>query len=101
MVKYLLFLTLLLPIYCTAQFNITGRVLNQADTKPVADASVFLSNTSIGAKSAANGTFNLQNLKPGKYTLVISIIGFDTYSQAITVSNNDINLNEVLIFPKT
>ena len=66
---------ILLPLGCFAQFTISGRILNQADTKPVANASVFLSNSTIGAKTSVDGSFILHNVKPGKST-VISIIGF-------------------------
>ncbi len=100
-IKILTFLILLLPIGCFAQFAISGRVLNQADTKPVADASVFISNTSIGDKTASDGTFTLENAKPGTYTLAISIVGFETYNATVIVGNSNINLHDITIFPKT
>ena len=37
---------------------------------------------------------------PGKYQLVISIIGFDTYSQAITISNSNVSLPDIGVFSK-
>ena len=79
---------------------LSGRVLNQADTKPIANASVFLNNTTIGDKTANNGTFILRNLKPGKYSLVVSIIGFDTYDQTVTINNKDIVLPDISVSPK-
>ncbi len=92
---------ILLPLCSLAQYTITGRVLNQADTKPVADASVFLSNTATGNKTARDGTFTLENARPGKYKLVISIVGFETYSETLTVGNSNVNLHDITIFPKT
>jgi hypothetical protein len=92
---------ILLPFCSFAQYTIIGRVLNQADTKPVANASVFLSNTATGNKTAGNGTFTLENAKPGKYKLVISIVGFETYSETLIVGNSGINLHDITIFPKT
>ncbi|GAC1556842.1 MAG: hypothetical protein NVS3B13_19230 [Mucilaginibacter sp.] len=69
---YLLLLIagILQPFYSLAQFTISGRILNQADTRPLSNASVFLSNATIGDKTAINGSFLLQNVKPGKYDLV-------------------------------
>jgi hypothetical protein len=101
MFKTLIFLIILLPASCFAQYTITGRVLNQADTKPVADASVFLNNATIGSKTVANGTFTLQRVKPGKYELVISIVGYENYSQEVTINNSNITLPDITIFPKT
>ncbi len=96
----LIFFILLFPLCCSAQFSISGRVLNQPDKKPVADASVFLSNSSVGAKTANDGTFILSNVKSGKYQLIISIIGFETYSQTITVNDSKMALGDIEILPK-
>lgn len=94
-------LLFLLPFSCFAQLTISGKIINQADTKPVANASVFLSNASVGSKTDNDGTFTLRNAKPGKYDLVISIIGFETYNQSVIVDNVDIILPSITIFPKT
>jgi hypothetical protein len=98
--KTIIFFICLLPVTCMAQFTITGRVLNQADTKPVALASVFLSNATVGDKTTNDGTFTLRNVKPGKYNIVVSVIGFEAYTQTILVNNN-IALPDIIIFPKT
>jgi hypothetical protein len=84
-----------------AQAIISGRVLNRGDKKPVADASVFLSNATIGSKTADDGTFTLRNVKPGKYELVVSIIGFETYRQTVIINNNKLSLNNIEMSPKT
>jgi len=97
---YALFI-LLLPLSCFAQFTISGRILNQADTKPVANASVFLSNSSVGDKTTNGGTFILQNIKPGKYELIVSIVGFEAFHQTVMIINSNINLHDITIFPKT
>jgi len=98
---FLVLIINILPIYCLAQSTISGRVLNQADTKPVANASIFLNNATIGDKSANDGTFTLHNVKPGKYDLVVSIIGFEIYNQSITVNNSNMILPDITIFPKS
>ncbi|MDP9081394.1 MAG: carboxypeptidase-like regulatory domain-containing protein [Bacteroidota bacterium] len=92
---------ILLSLCCFAQYSITGRVISQADTKTVAIAGVFLSNATIGSHTAADGTFTLRDVKPGKYDLVISVVGFDTYLQPVTVTNNNIDLQTITIFTKS
>ena len=81
--------------------NITGRVLNGSNKEPVTDASVFLSNATIGGKTAGDGTFILHNVKPGKYNLVISSIGFETVNEALDVDNNNIILPDIMVSAKT
>lgn len=101
MSKYLILFIALFPILGYGQFTVSGRILNQADTKPLANASVFLSNTTIGAKTSADGKFELTGVMPGKYTLVVSTVGFETHNQSITITGADVTSADVLMFPKT
>jgi hypothetical protein len=79
---------------------VQGRVLNTADQKPISNVNVFLSNATIGDKTAMDGSFKLTNVSPGKYDLVVSIVGFKTYSTSLTVDSKDIKLPDILISPK-
>ncbi|HTE02355.1 MAG TPA: carboxypeptidase regulatory-like domain-containing protein [Mucilaginibacter sp.] len=97
----ILFFFVVLPFGCLAQSIVSGRVLNNADKNPVANASVFLNNASVGNKTDSDGTFILSNVKPGKYELVVSIIGFEAYRQTIMVNNQAITLPAIEITPKT
>lgn len=90
--RYLFFLLLAISLNCFGQTTITGKVLNSADKKPVANVNVFLSNSVVGDKTSQDGTFSLQNVKPGKYELVVSMVGFQTLRKSIHV-------NEKLILP--
>jgi hypothetical protein len=99
--KFLIFFIVLLPLECFSQTNISGKILNRADSKPVPDANVFLSNATIGTKTASDGTFTLHNIKPGKYELVVSIVGFETFNKSITVENNNIEIPDITLPPKT
>ena len=100
--KFSFYIVLLL--FCLsgfAQTTLTGRIIGQADTKPVPNASVFLNNATIGTKTAEDGTFNLKSVKPGKYQLIVSCIGFENYNQPITVNEDKLDLHDITIFPKT
>ncbi|MDB5134414.1 MAG: hypothetical protein JWP37_1017, partial [Mucilaginibacter sp.] len=78
-----------------------GKVINHADKKSVPNANVFLSNASVGDKTNSDGIFTLTHAKPGKYNLVVSIVGFETYHQAITVNNTSIALPDIEIRAKS
>ncbi|MFD0766055.1 carboxypeptidase-like regulatory domain-containing protein [Mucilaginibacter lutimaris] len=96
--KYFLLILLLAPLACLAQLRITGRIVN--DGKPVADASVFLNNETIGTKSANDGTFTLRILSAGQHDLIISMVGFKTYHQTFMV-NADLALGDIDLVLKT
>jgi hypothetical protein len=88
---------LLCYLPATAQFTVSGRLLNQADKRAVPDASVFFNNATIGTKTDNNGDFTLPKVKPGKYELIISVVGFDIYRQTLSVNNGPVNLGDLEI----
>src|SRR5258707_13445421 len=100
MTKTLIFLFLLLPCAVFSQFNLSGRVISHDDNRPIANVNVFLNNTTIGDKTTNAGIFTLHNVKPGKYDLTISIIGFFAYSETITVNNANSTLPDIYLTPK-
>jgi hypothetical protein len=62
----------------TQNASITGTVTDAATKKKIAGANVFISNTSKGTVSDANGAFALHEIPTGKYDLIISITGYET-----------------------
>ena len=92
-------LAILLPCCIYSQvYTIKGKVVNADNGAPVAGASVFLSNTSYGTVSNNNGYFELGNIRQGKYDLIVSFIGFETYNNSLTlnasIDNLDIKITE-------
>jgi hypothetical protein len=79
--------------------SISGTVTNADSKKPVARASVFLSNSQSGTATNEEGKFYLGNLRPGQYTLVISFLGFEDFKKTIIVQNAPIRL-DVELTPK-
>ena len=76
----------MLLLFCSsllAQKNISGVVKSADNNQPIAGASVFLNNTSIGTVTNNAGAFNLQ-LPSGKYDLIISSIGYITQVKTIS-----------------
>jgi hypothetical protein len=65
-------------------FTIHGKVLDEKTGNPLAGASVFCQNTTMGTVSTNEGDFNLR-LNNGGYDLVISYTGYET--QLLRVNN--------------
>lgn len=63
-----------------AQLNnyIKGKVINGETDSVIANASVFITNTSKGTVTNSAGQFELINAPVGTYDLVVSCIGFET-----------------------
>lgn len=100
MTRILIILFLLLPCTLLAQFTISGKVVNHDDSHLVANASVFLNNATIGGKTDDGGVFQLHNIKPGKYELIVSLVGFSPFSRSVTVENADVSLADIFLYPR-
>jgi hypothetical protein len=86
MQKLLFFLLLsIISISSKAQFVVTGTVLDSVTREPLAGASVFCQNTTLGTATNKQGEFFL-NLKSGGYDLVFSYTGYQT--QTVRISEN-------------
>jgi iron complex outermembrane receptor protein len=107
----LLLLTALFIHTAYAQSNsghISGTLRNR-EGKPAADVSIGLKHTSKTSISEEDGTFHIQNIKPGTYTLriaglgvvaeehEISITAGQTLKLEYTIITNTSNLNEVSV----
>jgi hypothetical protein len=93
-IPLLLLLIIVFPVMVFAQSGeITGKVRHAGTQVPVGQANVFLSNSTSGTSTRDDGTFTLSDLKPGQYTLVVSIVGYDTYTRSVLVGNQTVNLD--------
>lgn len=73
--KFILFVVLMVPFISVAQ-ALTGKVLDQATNLPVADASVFIENSSTGVVTDQNGYFSIPLIPEKEVTVIISALGY-------------------------
>ena len=66
-----------------SQFRLKGRVIHAETGQPLPSISVYLNNTSMGTSTNESGEFSIGSIPPGKYKLVVSGVGFETYSRLI------------------
>ena len=66
-----------------AQKNtVSGTILDEK-RQPLAGVSVYLQGTVRGVQSDRSGTYTLKDIPAGNYQLVVSLVGFQTYTQEI------------------
>ncbi len=78
---------------------IKGVVSDAKTGERLVGVNVFLDKTSIGTSTDNNGKFTLQNIRNGNYTIKATYIGYVTFSQNISINNNEtktinISINE-------
>ncbi|KJF44998.1 TonB-dependent receptor [Draconibacterium sediminis] len=101
----LVLLLQIMAVIAFGQINLTGVVKGDGET--LAGASVVIEKSFYGVSTKANGSFELKNLKPGDYTLLVSFIGFEpqkidlqlsaSKNIAVDLKPNVIMTDEVLI----
>ena len=65
-----------------SQKLLKGIVIDEQNSKPIVNASVFLNTTSFGTVTNSQGNFELA-IPNGRYELIVSSIGYTTYNQTI------------------
>lgn len=59
--------------------SITGQLIDvEYNNEPLAFANVFIKGTTKGVTSDIDGTYSIENIAPGNYTLVYSYVGYKT-----------------------
>ncbi len=90
---------LLCGLLSSAQVSFKGKVISADTRQPIISANVYLSNTSVGTVTDAKGEFTLQRFPVGRYDLVVSFIGYETYRLEIR-SDQLPNHLEIMLHPK-
>jgi hypothetical protein len=68
-----------------AQGKIKGVVQDSVTNEPLAFASVFLANTTLGVTTTEQGQFEFAQVPAGTYDIVGSYVGYRLRKQSITV----------------
>ena len=93
--KNYIILTLLLISQVGISQSIKGKITSKnGDAIPFAN--IFLKNTKLGTNSTEDGSYELNYKLKGKYTLVVSSIGFKTFTSNLVLDGNNRVKNIVL-----
>lgn len=76
---------------------IRGNVYDKESAQPIAFATIQLSGAGIGGATDMNGFFTLANVEPGKYSLKVSYLGYEDYTEDVTLKAGDILYKNIYI----
>ena len=80
-------MVLFITIAAVAQNNnIKGFVYEESTGEPVMYCNVYLKGTTIGGSTDENGHFDISRIPDGRYTLLVTSVGYDTIRENITLS---------------
>ena len=75
-----------IPFLTYSQNTLSGKIIDAESSEPLEQVSVYIPQLENGTVTDQNGNYTLKNLPEGNYKLVISYIGFETYSTSIEIS---------------
>jgi outer membrane receptor for ferrienterochelin and colicins len=105
--QFLLFFLFIPAVIFSQVVSISGYVTG-TDSSSVTGAAISLKGTTLGTVTDKKGFYKINRILPGKYTLRVSFVGFETLEQTIDIQNADthldlylnesnIDLNEVVV----
>jgi len=83
---YISMLLALTPFLTYSQNTLSGKIIDAESSEPLDQVSVYIPQLENGAVTDENGNYTLKNLPEGTYKLVISYIGFETYSTSLEIN---------------
>ena len=66
--------------------SIKGFVYEESTGEPMMFTNVYLRGTSFGGATNENGYFNINRIPDGRYTLLITSVGYDTIRETFNLS---------------
>lgn len=69
--------------------NIAGRIVDE-NALPLPGATVIVEGTQMGVTSDVNGFYRINGLNPGKYTLTVSYIGYESQSENLELADRTV-----------
>ncbi|RXQ96627.1 TonB-dependent receptor [Ancylomarina salipaludis] len=103
MIRYILALLILLPQVTLASSvlkknKLYGIVSDQNDLNGLAGVSIFIPELQKGTLSQADGSYQLDALPNGSFTVQFSYMGYETVIKKLQLKDSDLNLNTNLVF---
>ena len=100
MIKYSSILLILLSVVLGNNYQISGKVYDSTNSKPLIGANVIIENTSLGAASDVDGNFIIKNIEQEKNFVKVQYIGYETYKKEILIDNSGKKIIDIALIPE-
>ena len=77
--------------------EIRGFVYEQETSEPAIYINVYLRGTTYGSQTNLDGFFSISRIPPGKYTLTVTALSYDTLIQEVEVKSGDLQTKKLFL----
>jgi len=86
---FILLGVIMLPLLSAAQFTISGKITEANTGEPLPGAHVQLKDGYGATATNENGHYQLKRLKKGRYTLLVTYVGYQSQKEELVVSSDE------------
>lgn len=86
-------LYILLSSAIFGQYSISGTVYELSSNEGLISATLQIQGTPNGANTDLEGKYSLKDLQPGTYTVIASYLGYETSTQNVEITNQNVVLD--------
>lgn len=83
------------PMLLSAQYNISGKVISEADEEALIGVSIQLIDTEFGDVSDDNGFFHISNVHSGQYRISFAYMGYITLTKEVIIDERNSEFLEI------
>ena len=65
--------------------SLSGTITDEVTARPLEGVNILLLELNQGAATDAEGRYEISDITPGPYTLIIRMVGYDTYEESISL----------------
>src|SRR5699024_4761651 len=93
LLTFVTFCFVMVPVALAQTGDISGTVTDSQTGEALPGTNVFIPDANRGASTDADGEFTISNVPAGTYTLRVTFIGYQTYTQEIEVGSGELQLD--------
>ncbi len=96
----LVFLISTVNLYGQSTGSFKGQIINSETNEFISNANIIVEGTNTGTSSDREGYFEIKTLAPGRYQILISVIGFNTKRVSIQLPQKATEKFQVMLEPE-
>ncbi|MEX0686588.1 MAG: SusC/RagA family TonB-linked outer membrane protein [Balneolales bacterium] len=89
-----LFFMTMIPVSAMAQqADLSGKVTDARTGEELPGVNIYIPSLERGVATGLDGTFNLENIQPGSYSLIVTYVGYERFEESVEIGTQNLTLD--------